>query len=84
MRTHWRLVEEELAEGQQRWMGLAGQLVVQMTDARLGQERKEVGLTGTEVQEGWEVAVPGPRLGSGVEVGQGEVVEEEYRKVTLH
>lgn len=51
---------------------------------RVGEERKEVDLTRTEGQEGWAVEILGPGLGSGVVVGQEELGEEEYHRVTLH
>lgn len=66
-------------EERQGLSGLGGQLVVQMKSERrvkVGGETKVVDLTGTEGQEGWEVELLGPALGSGVAEGQWELGEE--------
>lgn len=45
---------------------------------------KGVDWAGTEGQEGWEVELLGPELGSGDAGGQGELREEECHRVTPH
>lgn len=90
VKRRWRSaeqVEEELAEEQQGLLGLGGQLVAQMKGergVRVGGEMKGVDWTGTEGQEGSEVELLGPELGSGCAGGQGELGAEECNRVTPH
>lgn len=90
VRWRWRSVEqvqEELGEEQQGLVGLEGQSVVQMTGERgerVEGEMKGVDWTGTEGQEGWEVELLVPELGSGGVGGQRELGEEECHRVTPH
>lgn len=92
VRWRWRSVEQvevevELAEEQWGLPGLEGQPGVQMMcemGERVGGEMKRVDWTGTEGQEGWEVELLMPELGSGGAGGQRAQGEEECHRVIPH
>ena len=92
VRRHWRSVEQvevevELAEEQWGLPGLGGQPGGQMMremGERVGGEMMGVDWTGTEGQEGWEVELLVPELGSGGAGVQREQGEEECHRVIPH
>lgn len=87
MKGRWRSadrVEVELVKGQP---GLGGQEVVPTMGERgemVGGEMKRVDLRGTAGQEGWEVELLAPELGSEGVGGRQELVEAECHRGIPH
>lgn len=77
-------VEEEPGEERQRQLGEPGEQMKGEREVWVGAEMKGVDSTGTAEQEGWEVELQGPELGSGGEVGQVELVEAECHRLIPH
>lgn len=87
MRRRWRSEEQVEKEPAEERQGLMGQLAGQTKGERaekMGGGMKGADWTGTAGQEGWEVELPGPGLGSEGAGGQVELEEEACHKVTPH